>query len=65
MSIEAMKQALEAWIRGYFLFRVNGKYFLCYNTAKAARVATQGSVIFDGLHILKGWRCFFIRITVQ
>ena len=58
-----MNKTLEAWLRGYVLFRVNGKYFLRYNTARAARVETQGAVVFDGLHIFKGWQCFFLRVT--
>ena len=60
-----MNKTIEAWLRGYILFCVNGKYFLRYNTARDARVATTGDVIFDGLHIFKGWRVFFIRSSVK
>lgn len=54
---------LEALLRGYLFFKVNGKFFLAYSTAKAARVATTGNVEFVGWHIFKGWRCFFKRIV--
>ena len=57
-----MNKTIEAALRGYILFDVNGTRFLRYNTALAQRKATDGGVEFNGLHIFKGWRCFFYRI---
>jgi hypothetical protein len=57
-----MNKTLEAWLRGYFLFRVNGVRYGRYNAALAARKATEGNVQFDGLHLFKGWVCFFLRV---
>ena len=56
-----MNKTLEAWLRGYILFDVNGTRFLRYNSALAQRKATEGNVEFNGLHIFKGWQCFFVR----
>lgn len=56
-----MNKTLEAMLRGYLLFDVNGKRYLTYNAAKAARVATIGSVKFIGWHVVKGWVCFYYR----
>ena len=58
---ERMNKTLEAWLRGYILFDVNGTRFLRYNSALARRKATEGNVEFNGLHIFKGWQCFFVR----
>ena len=58
-----MNKTLEALLRGYLFFDVNGKKFLTYNAAKAERVATTGDVEFKGWHIFKGWRCFYLRFT--
>jgi hypothetical protein len=58
-----MNKSLEAALRGYILFDVNGKRFWRYNTALAQRKATTGDVAFNGLHIFKGWVCFFSRIS--
>ena len=57
-----MNKSLEAILRGYVLFDVNGKRFWLYNTALAERKATAGDVEFNGLHVFKGWLCFFKRI---
>jgi hypothetical protein len=60
-----MNKTTEALIRGYVLFQVNNKLFLSYNAALAARKAVPDthSVSFTGLHILKGWQTFFMRIV--
>ena len=58
-----MNKTIEALLRGYVLFEVNGKRFLRYNTALAHRKATEGDVLFRGLHLFKGWRMFFLRFT--
>jgi hypothetical protein len=58
-----MNKSLEAALRGYILFAVNGKRFWRYNTALAQRKATTGDVAFNGLHIFKGWVCFFLRVS--
>ena len=60
---KAMNKSLEAALRGYILFDVNGKRFWRYNTALAQRKATTGDVAFNGLHIFKGWVCFFLRVS--
>lgn len=54
-----MNKTLEALLRGYLFFDVNGKKFFTYNAARAERVATVGDVEFIGWHIFKGWRCFY------
>ena len=54
-------KTLEAIIRGYILFDVNGKRFLRYNTALSCRKNTTGAVYFKGYHIFKGWIGFFER----
>ena len=56
-----MNKTLEAFLRGYILFDVNGKKFLLYKSALAKRQATVGTVCFTGLHIFKGWRTFFLH----
>tara|TARA_R110000803_G_scaffold163913_1_gene227648 strand:+ start:25931 stop:26185 length:255 start_codon:yes stop_codon:yes gene_type:complete len=58
-----MNKTLEAGLRGYILFDVNGARFLRYNSALAQRKATEGNVEFNGLHIFKGWQCFFVRFN--
>lgn len=58
-----MSKTIEAFLRGYLLFEVNGKKFLTYNAAKAECVATTGYVEFIGWHIVKGWICFYMRGT--
>jgi hypothetical protein len=60
-----MRKTIEAMLRGYILFTVNGRRFLTYNAANAACDATAGDVVFDGFHIFKGWRRFFIRCVCQ
>lgn len=60
-----INKTLEALLRGYVLFRVNERYFLLYNSARSARLAITGDVAFDGLHIFKGWRCFFARFETN
>ena len=57
-----MNKTIEALLRGYVLFDVNGRRFLRYNSALAERKSISGNVEFKGLHIFKGWRSFFIRI---
>ena len=59
-----MNKTLEAWIKGYVLFRVNDKYFLSYTPAQRYRTTiTKGLIKFEGYHILKGWQGFFYRIA--
>lgn len=58
-----MSKNLEAIIRGYLYFDVNGIRYDNYDDAKAARVAVpeNKSVIFKGFHIFKGWQGFYVR----
>ena len=56
-----MNKSLEAFIRGYVLFEVNGERFYNYNDARARRVSIEGDVYFKGYHVVKGWRYYFIR----
>jgi hypothetical protein len=59
-----MNKTLKAWLHGYMYFRVNGCVFYRYNTANAYADLLQNdvgvSVVFDGCHVLKGWRCFLV-----
>lgn len=57
-----MNKTLEAMIRGYLFFEVNGKRFWLYNSALAERKSWKGSVYFRGFHAIKGWRTFYYRI---
>jgi hypothetical protein len=57
-----MNKTLEAFLRGYLFFDVNGKKFFTYNAAREERVRTVGDVEFKGWHIFKGWRCFFLSV---
>lgn len=56
-----MNKTIEALLRGYVLFDVNGERFYRYNSAVAYRKGIVGNVSFNGWHIFKGWRCFFLR----
>jgi hypothetical protein len=56
-----MSKSVEAFLRGYFLFRCNGSHYLTYARAKAA-MPEVGSASFDGWHVVKGWRCFYLRL---
>ena len=60
-----MNKSLEAFLRGYFLFDVNGKKFMLYNTALAYRksVKQECDVEFIGWHIFKKWQCFYMRFN--
>lgn len=58
-----MNKSLEALLRGYFLFEVNGRFFFTYNAAQKQREQFTGPVWFNGLHVFKGWQCFFLRVT--
>jgi hypothetical protein len=63
-----MSKSFEALARGYVLFDVNGKRFWSYNSARMHRVfltdvADLPDVIFTGLHVFKGWQCFYRRIS--
>lgn len=60
-----MNKTLEALLRGYVLFDVNGQRFYRYNTALAQRKATEGDVLFKGWHLIKGWRIFYVRGSVK
>ena len=61
-----MMKTLEAIFRGYFLFRVNDRYFFTYTKAINAKnnVPKSESVQFEGRHILKGWSRFYTRIAI-
>lgn len=56
---------IEALIRGYLFFDVNGEKFLMYNSALKKRKSTNGNVCFKGFHLFKGWRGFFERFGVN
>jgi hypothetical protein len=60
-----MNKTLEALLRGYIRFDVNGKRFWKYSTALQERKSTDGDVEFAGFHILKGWRMFYLRRTLE
>lgn len=57
-------KTIEAIIRGYLFFEVNGKRFLLYNTALCYRKTIDGSLSFKGYHILKGWQGFYERVVL-
>ena len=56
-----INKTIMAFFIGYILFNVNGKFFYRYNTALKQRKSIKGNVFFDGLHIIRGWECFFVR----
>jgi hypothetical protein len=63
-------KTIEAWLRGYVLFRVYGdkvvRYFATYNSAlqmrKGLTAYTNDNIAFEGWHIFKGWRKFYRRV---
>ena len=57
-----LRKSVEAFLRGYVLFDVNGERFYLYSSARSRRLEITGSLEFNGWHIFKGWRCFFKRI---
>jgi hypothetical protein len=63
-----LNKTLEALLKGYLFFRVNGKTYFRYNTAlKARKRITRGDVFFDGWNIykallLKPWVGFYRRV---
>jgi len=58
-----MNKTLEAMLRGYLFFRVNGKYFMTYTPAREYRKSIEtGDLSFEGYHIVKRWQGFFYRI---
>jgi hypothetical protein len=48
-------------IRGYFVFKVNGRMFLKYSSANNAYESIQGSAYLYAWHIWKGWHAIKIR----
>jgi hypothetical protein len=58
-------KSLEALIRGYLFYRVNGERFWIYNSARNKRISIEGNVAFEGYHIFKGWTGFFYRFGVH
>lgn len=62
MKFNLQNKTIEAALRGYVVFEVNGKRYWSYNKALVARKQfTSGPVYFKGLHIFKGWRTFYYR----
>ena len=64
-----MNTTFEALLRGYILFRVNGKYFGRYNSALAKRKNITGNISFEGFNIfyfmcfMHAWRGFYYRVV--
>ena len=54
----------KALFFGYLFFKVNGKKFFLYSSARAYRKNIKGGVYFDGFHVLNGWVTFFIRTGI-
>jgi hypothetical protein len=66
-----MNKTIEAILRGYILFTVNGKRFYRYNSALAERKSLSEApyLNFSGLNIFylftkQPWRCFYERFNV-
>jgi hypothetical protein len=60
-----MNKTIEAFVRGYLFFDVNGKKFLLYHRAVSYRKTIDGNLLFKGWHIFKGWQGFFERFGVE
>ena len=64
-----MNKTLEALLRGYVVFKVNGNRFWTYNAARAERVRlcdeTRGEVVFYGWSVWRRWQCFYYRPFAQ
>ena len=58
-----INKSIEAFVRGYLFFKVNGKFFYFYNNALEERKRINGNVFFIGFHIFKKYRCFFQRVV--
>lgn len=62
-----MNKSLEAFLRGYVIFKVNDKRFYLYNTAVEylESLPKDTAAEFAGLHVIKGYRCFYLRLTFE
>jgi hypothetical protein len=59
-----LNKSIEALLRGYVRFDVNGTKFWRYNSAleyKNAVVKSNDDIEFIGYHIFKGWLGFFYQ----
>ena len=57
-------KSLEAILRGYVLFDVNGKRFLLYTPACNYRKSIlDGDLCFKGFHLYKRWLGFYERFS--
>jgi hypothetical protein len=74
MKLFMLRKNLEAWIRGYFYYRVTisfnefnkTNYFWIYSNAllyKNNVVNRKCDIEFEGKHIFKGWLGFFYQLT--
>jgi len=57
-----MNKSLEALVRGYVLFDVNGERFYLYSSALNRRMEISGAFAFKGFSLFKGWRMFSMRV---
>jgi hypothetical protein len=60
----AMLKGMKTPARAYVLFRVNRTLFLSYDAAQrfmASLAHFPIHVRMDGFHLLKGWRCLWMR----
>lgn len=60
-----MNKSLKALLLGYIFFRVAGRTFFRYNSARAymGTIPKPIPVSINGFCIFKGWRCFYLRTT--
>lgn len=60
-----MNKSIEAFLRGYMDFKVNGKKFNTYNAANdyVKLLPLDADVSFIGWHVFKGYRSFYIRVV--
>lgn len=58
-----INKSVEALLRGYIFFDVNGEIFWLYNSASERRKSIKsGRLLFKGFSIFKGWRGFYERM---
>jgi hypothetical protein len=60
-----MMKSLEAILRGYLFYRVNGNHYWLYTNAREKRISIEGNVAFEGYHVWKGWTGFYYRLGMQ
>jgi hypothetical protein len=60
-----VNKTIEMWLQGYFLFKVNGKYFVKYSSALSEKNKARDSFSFSGFRLFKGWKEFYWQLSLK